>query len=156
MIKICKRFWDKNQNKLRDTLNDMSDIDGCDYKSLVKLAIDKIMNDDSTITQWDIDHITEIDNGDYQGTLLYLIPEKTYQPSEFEYLMACVGYGSCSGCDTLQSIQCGCGSEEGKINDYMTLCRDIISTIIKPYNCGWREDKEYEAVEPDGVFGEAK
>ena len=48
-------------------------------------------------------NIHVIDDGDYQGTLLYIIPEKGYQPSE--YWAVKVSYGSCSGCDTMESIR---------------------------------------------------
>ena len=44
-----------------------------------------------------------VDDGDYQGTLLYIIAAIGYQPSTYWYVK--VGYGSCSGCDTFQSIR---------------------------------------------------
>ena len=77
-----------------------------------------------------------------------MIPTKTYQPDESEYLLTFVDYGSCSGCDTLQSIQYW---KEGKLTDYqvkdfMVLCKDLVCNIIKPYNAGWRRDEKYEAI----------
>ena len=105
--------------------------------------------EDQTSRQLSIEEITEIDNGDYQGTLLYLIPFKTYQLSENEYLMTYVGYGSCSGCDTLQAIQDYSEKPltEGQISDFMALCKDILTNTIKPYNHGWRETEDYNQVE---------
>lgn len=50
----------------------------------------------------DYDNIHVIDDGDYQGTLLFVIPEKCYQP--FDYWYVRISYGSCSVCDTLQGI----------------------------------------------------
>lgn len=99
--------------------------------------------------KWDAGNVTEIDNGYYQGTLLFLIPRDTYQPAEYDYLMTYVGYGSCSGCDTLQAIQdCGEGKlNESQVKDFMTLCRDLVCAMIKPYNCGWRNNEEFETVE---------
>src|ERR1051326_7197 len=44
-----------------------------------------------------------IDDGDYQGTLLFVIPEDGYQPHDYWYVK--IGYGSCSGCDTLEAIR---------------------------------------------------
>ena len=111
-------------------------------------VVEVILNngDDKT---WDVGNITEIDNGDYQGTLLYLIPRDTYQPSEYDYLMTYVNYGSCSGCDTLQAIQNYEKEEitEGQLKDFMSLCKDLICCMIKPYNCGWREEEEFLPVE---------
>ena len=103
------------------------------------------------VNKLDLEKITEIDNGDYQGTLLFLIPFDTYQPFEYEYLMTFVGYGSCSGCDTLQSIQHGYHQKltEGQVNDFMTLCKDILTNTIRPYNCGWREQEVFNQAEED-------
>jgi hypothetical protein len=80
--------------------------------------------------------------------LLFVIPQKCYEPAEFEYLLTYVGYGSCSGCDTLQRIF-GYGGEnltEEQINDLMKLCKDILTNIVKPYNGGWRHENDFEQV----------
>ncbi|MCC0670566.1 MULTISPECIES: hypothetical protein [unclassified Clostridioides] len=147
MIKYCKEKWIKNKTRLREALLESDFINSdsyCSYEDLVKLSVKYILNDDiDEDDKWDSDNITEIDNGHYQGTLLYLIPKKTYQPDEREYLMTYVGYGSCSGCDVLEWIL---DKSENKIKDYMLLCKDIISNIIKPYNFGWREDNKYNIV----------
>lgn len=148
MIKYCKEKWIKNKTRLHETLleSDFINRDSyCSYEDLVKLSVKHILNDNiNEDDEWDVDNISEIDNGDYQGTLLYLIPKKTYQPNEYEYLMTYVGYGSCSGCDTLINIQDS--DSEDSIEDYMCLCKDIICNIIKPYNFGWREDDKYNVV----------
>ena len=92
-----------------------------------------------------------MDNGDYQGTLLFLIPCDTYQPSEYEYLLTYVGYGSCSGCDALMSIQSdgdyGEKLTNGQVRDIMCLCLNIIANMIKPYNSGWRNEEQFNTVE---------
>jgi hypothetical protein len=97
----------------------------------------------------DLGKIHKIDDGDYQGTFLFLIPFDSYQPNEFEYLMTYVGYGSCSGCDALQAIQ-DYGAEKPtnrQVEDFMRLCKDIITNTIKPYNGGWRQNEDFEQVE---------
>lgn len=101
MIKYCLRKWEENKEKLEKSLLEDKSLNTCDYKHLVEKVVEVILNNGDGKT-WDVGNITEIDNGDYQGTLLYLIPEDTYQPSEYEYLMTYVGYGSCSGCDTFR------------------------------------------------------
>jgi hypothetical protein len=73
--------------------------------------------------------VHEIDDGDYQGTLIYVIAEKAYQPSS--YWTARVSYGSCSACDTLQSI-CGYGDDppnEDQVKDYMTLALHMVESM---------------------------
>ena len=153
MINFCKHQWDKNKDKLEKALRETKDLNSCNYKDLVKLVVMHIFNNGLeercyNFDTWNTDRITEIDNGDYQGTLLYLIPRDTYQPCEYEYLMTYVGYGSCSGCDTLLKIQSfNYGDElltEEQIKDFMSLCKDIVANTVKPYNHGWREDIIFE------------
>lgn len=154
MIKIMKDRWSKNNNKLREALAERTDLNQCSYEDLVKLTFEYIFNstsDELCSDRLDIKHITEIDNGGYQGTYLYIIPFDTYQPSESEYLMTYVGYGSCSGCDTLMSIQ-DWGDDkltENQLNKFMSLCKDIICNTIKPYNIGWRQDDAFDPVKED-------
>lgn len=47
MLKIMKELWDKNKDKLRTELSSRDDLNECSYVDLVKIAFDKIYNDDS-------------------------------------------------------------------------------------------------------------
>ena len=157
MIKYCIEKWDKNKDLLRSALNnnkllnhvlnrnDDDPLEYLEYKDLVKLTVMFILNDKN---EWNENKIKEIDDGDYQGTLLYLIPEDTYQPNSSEYLMTFVEYGSCSACDTLQTIQCylDIRSRDKSIDDLMNLCKDLICNMIKPYNIGWRYDERFSTI----------
>lgn len=148
MIKYCLKKWDANKEYLEQKLKTDTSLNSCDYPYLVKLVVDNIFNIGDNYILWDSENITVVDNGDYQGTLLFLIPAKTYQPSEHEYLMTYAGYGSCSGCDTLLGIQeygDKCPSDN-QVRDYMTLCRDLVANTIKTYNSGWRYNKDFETV----------
>ena len=126
-------------------------INDCNYDYLEKLVVKYILNQpgDDDWDHFNEDKLTVIDNGDYQGTMLFMIPRKRYQPSEYDYLITYAGYGSCSYCDTLLSIQ-SCGDEllptEKQVNDYMILCKDLVCNIVKPYNSGWREDEDFDEV----------
>lgn len=153
MIKYCLDKWNHNKNLLRKALQEDATLNDCDYTYLVKLVVKYILNEGEKIPYcydyWDEENITTIDNGNYQGTLLWLIPKETYQPCESEYLMTYCSYGSCSGCDTLLAIQNwreGLLTEE-QIKDFMTLCKDLVCNMIKPYNCGWRNEDEFKPVE---------
>ena len=157
MIKYCIEKWDKNKDLLKSALdnnkllnhvlnkNDDDPLEYLEYKDLVKLTVMFILNDGN---EWDVNKIKEIDDGDYQGTLLYLIPEDTYQPNSSEYLMTFVEYGSCSACDTLQTIQCylDIRNRDKSIDDLMNLCKDLICNMIKPYNTGWRYDERFSMI----------
>lgn len=142
MIKYCLDKWEKNKDKLERALKDHSLRDTCGYGVLVKLIVEHILNDGDPKGDWNKDEIRKIDDGDYQGTLLFLIQRRAYQPSEYDYILTFINYGSCSVCDTLEHIQ-----EEGNIADYINLCRDITANMIVPYNYGWREKEEYKRVE---------
>lgn len=129
MEKEVIQQWDLNKNDLKKYFKSLShkDLTRLEYKDLVvstfKYAIkylDRIL---------DTDEITEIDNGDYQGTKIYLIPNGRYQPSIKDYYITSVDYGSCSGCDTLLNYQEECYTESDKgvlINNYMTMCLHIV------------------------------
>lgn len=148
MLKYCYEKWDKNKYKLEEALR-KTDLSRVSYHELLVLTVENILNEgEYEYPRWDTDEITQIDNGDYQGTLLYLIPEDTYQPSEHEYLMTYIGYGSCTCCDFLQSIQPYHNEKttDDDIKNFMTLCKDFITNMIKPYNHGWRNREEFEHV----------
>ena len=97
MLKICKERWALKENELKRKISSMStqEIENLDYNTLVAITMDTVLNCEKL--HLNIKSIHEIDDGDYQGTLLYLIPFTTYQPTEYEYLMTYTDYGSCSG-----------------------------------------------------------
>lgn len=150
MIKIMKELWNKHEKELLERLAKRTDVHQMEYVDLVHLTFETIFNGDDREVKLNLKEMTEIDNGNYQGTMLYLIPFKTYQPAEYEYLMTYVRYGSCSGCDALQAAKSWCdeGPLTGKeLKAVMAICKDIVCNTIKPYNCGWRENDEYKPVE---------
>ena len=154
MLKILVQKWNQNKELLRKEIASKPEfMKKCTYKDLVKLTFDTIFNsgeDDGYFTSLNTNEITEIDDGDYQGTLLYMIPFDMYQPGACDYLLTHVSYGSCSVCDTLRSIQYGCGDEgltESRIINFMNLCQNIVVNTVKPYNYGWRYDKNFDVVE---------
>lgn len=159
MIKILSERWMKNSNKLKEYITTHSkEMNNCNYEDLVKLCFDIIYNTGKDSEDYvygleaDTTGITKIDDGDYQGTLMFLIPFDTYQPSSSDYLLTFVEYGSCSCCDTLQSIQAyGFSNEEalnpGQVKGFMSLCKDIINNTIRPYNYGWRNNPDFDPVD---------
>lgn len=98
------------------------------YVDIVRAVVSIFSNGDEYGAP-DPERITQIDHGEYQGTLLFVIGARGYQPSDFWFVK--VYYGSCSGCDTLQAIQ---GYEDGppsedQVNQYMTLALHIVQRI---------------------------
>ena len=147
MLVMMREKWYKNEKKLRaELVKFLEGKDDCpEYKELVKLVFDIIVNSDEeefSRNRLLTNRITQIDDGDYQGTLLFTIPFDTYQPVEYEYLMTYIGYGSCSGCDALQhAFYCHYDEDiDGKVNDIMEICRNLVANTIHPFNNGWRGD----------------
>lgn len=133
MINNFIEAWDKNKNKLREYLRTHSQTEYSNYFDLVKILFDIIINPylEEYESKFDTDKekIQVIDDGDYQGTLIFILHRNTYQPDISEYIYTYVNYGSCSGCDTLLRIQSENFyrddsyeySTDLQINDYMTL-----------------------------------
>lgn len=163
MIKYCLWKWEAGKEALREALRTTKGLDTCGYKTLVELIVEHILNstpnkydnknyDPGYDMLWDEENITVIDNGDYQGTLLFLIPRRTHQPECCDYFMSYVWYGSCSVCDTLQAAQDLANNDYGilthkQVDEYMAICKYIVTNMIKPYNYGWRHDDWFDVVE---------
>lgn len=99
---------------------------------LIQYVLNEGLNDDWDEIKINPDTLTEIDFGDYQGTLIYIFAQDTYQPSTNDTFYTSVEYGSCSGCDTLQAIQGYCLEElpnEKQVEGYMKLSLDILQRI---------------------------
>ena len=130
--KIIKK-WEENNRHLREYIATNPQSMYGNYEEMVKLLVKYILN---TNEEWfNSEEITVVDDGDYQGALIFLIPAKTYQPSKNEYLVTSVEYGSCSGCDTLKSIRRytdGFPTEE-QIDDYMMLFLHLIQNMKPLY-----------------------
>lgn len=131
MVKEIIAQWDANKDKLEDWFKATRQEVYSSYEAIVTKVVELLL------TGFDKDRVTEIDYGDYQGTLMYVIGANGYQPDAEECLTTYVYYGSCSGCDTLQSIsdyEDGFPNEE-QVKDYMLLALNIIQNM-KYFNKG--------------------
>lgn len=98
------------------------------YADVVRAVINAIGSEDS-YGKPDPGRIHQIDDGDYQGTLLFVIAANGYQPDDYWFVK--VGYGSCSGCDTLQAIS-DYSSEpptEAQLDQYMILALHVVQGL---------------------------
>lgn len=147
MIKYCLEKWNKNSERLFEKIRSS----GNTYQSWTYTDLVNMISE--CIFEKEYFEVTTIDDGDYQGTRLFLMAKHTYQPSETGYLMTYVDYGSCSGCDTLEGIKADYVHSwhdpinEKQAKDIFTLCRDIVNHTIKPYNHGWYNDPRFDHVE---------
>ena len=132
MIQELINQWEENKHKLEEYFKttNQSEYSGS-YKSiLIKIFEICIPNADKNY-EFNVDKMTVIDDGDYQGTQIFIIPKDTYQPSVEDYVVTNTYYGSCSGCDTLQSI---CEYEDGiptdeQVKEYMTLALHLVQKM---------------------------
>lgn len=149
MIKFALNRWDDNNKKLREVIANtpVEERKHWDYENLVYLVA-------TTVYEFELSDVRDIVYGgeaNYQGTLVFLIPMTESPFTEREWLMSYIGYGSCTACDTLQGIQYDDESDSDidAVDEYMNLCRDIVSNTILPYNNGWRHDDLYDTVTVD-------
>ena len=121
MIKEIIKKWDKNKHLLERHIEEKTGFyRDCDYDDILKSVLEHVLENE-------YENITEVDDGHYQGTLIFLFHEKTYQPNEEEYIVTTVCYGSCSYCDTLQAAQDG--DDEHFVSDIMTLALHLVQNM---------------------------
>lgn len=130
MIKEFVDIFMKHKDELRVRLATYKGSYGwsINYYDIVKEVI-YLYEDEDLYPCPDFENIHEIDDGDYQGTLLYIISEKGYQPDDYWYVK--IGYGSCSCCDTLLSITEFRNNDNEILDDLMTLALHIVQGIKK-------------------------
>ena len=130
MIKEFCLAWEKNKDKLEEYFRKTRQEEYGNYEDLVKLLFDIVINPSIECDHYrlDTENILVIDDGDYQGTQVFILHRDQYQPSVEDYVCTNTYYGSCSGCDTLLSIneyEDGLPSES-QVNDYMDLCLHLL------------------------------
>ncbi len=100
------------------------------YDDLVKRLIVVLANVHDDHGSPDPERIHIIDDGDYQGTQLYIIAAQGYQPSTYWAIF--VDYGSCSGCDTFESISSlsyGDTLTDEQVDEYWTLMLHMVQSM---------------------------
>ena len=97
------------------------------YKDIVKIVIQTLTGTSDYCP--DPERIHCVDDGNYQGTLLFVIGAEGYQPDNYWFVK--VGYGSCSGCDTLQAIHHYSDEppNDEQVKDYMTLALHVVQGL---------------------------
>lgn len=126
MIDSVVQLWEEKKSQLEDLISKTPQSD-LSYLWFVTEISKVILGYGDPI-------VHEIDDGHYQGTLIYLIVnDRIYQPGVDDYYFTSVYYGSCSGCDTLEAIrvyESGTPNEE-QLDQYMMLCLHLIQGMKK-------------------------
>lgn len=125
---LVDRFDSKREEIKCDLLMLLMDYNWFTYAEIVKVVIKAVHDGYGTPNP---ECIHEIDDGEYQGTLLFVIPADGYHP--YDYWCVKVGYGSCSGCDTLMAILEGDYGDtiDEKVDSLFTLALHIVQGLKK-------------------------
>jgi hypothetical protein len=121
MIKEFVEQWGRKKDRLRQRIAESRPDK---YKQLVEFVAE-IMDEGKTLEP---SEVFEFWGSDYQGNALYVLRGKnnTYQGDCFYTVK--VDYGSCSGCDTLQSIIVDFEGDK-QLDQYMNLCLHIVQEL---------------------------
>ena len=128
MIKSFISIWNQHKTEIEDQLKKVHPDDYIDLVKMLVVMLNK--HTDKYLGQPDPERIHTIDDGDYQGTLVYVIAETGYQPDEYWYVK--IDYGSCSVCDTLQGVRDSYLTDkptDKEVGKYMTLCLHILQNL---------------------------
>jgi len=131
MITKLVKQWEENKHKLEEYFKTTKQDEYDSYETIVKKVFEICLPEATDYSGWNLDKMTVIDDGDYQGTQIFIIPTDTYQPSLEDYVMTDTYYGSCSGCDTLQAIS-GYDYDlptEEQVKEYMTLALHLVQKL---------------------------
>ena len=150
MIKEFIDAWEKNKWKLKDYFLNTNQEEYDSYEAIIEKIFEIVINPyiDNELfgTPFVVGDIQTIDDGDYQGTQIFILHKDTYQPSIEDYVYVGNYYGSCSGCDTLLSIS---GYDDGlptllQVRDYMTLALHLIQKFKFFVETGYNELTDFE------------
>ena len=144
MIDHFVKAWDANKGRLKEYIGSRKQTEYDSYKKLTKILFDVVINpyyDKYNDPSWwghgeydlfDLKELVEVEYGEYQGTLLYIIPCPSASKLDDgkEFIITGVDYGSCSGCDTLQGIiaegESNSTPTESQLHDYMLLLLHLL------------------------------
>ena len=133
-FKILNLLQD-NKNKYYIAVKEIArDIDNLDYIDIVKFTFNFLntCNVRSVVgCEFDIDKIVQINNGDYKGDIIYVIPLARYQLSITDHYYTHNYYGSCSWCDVLESIKHYERTECEKLDELYKISIDLLFHLQK-------------------------
>ena len=132
MIKEFINAWGTNKDALRDYIKITPQSEYDDYRKLVELLFTKVINpylkSCGKKDLYNINEITELTQGSYQGVSIFIIHKNSYDGDLSNFVYTTNYFGSCSGCDTLLRIsnyKTGLPSED-QVNDYMLLLLNLL------------------------------
>ena len=132
MIQEIIKRWEENKYKLEEYFSTTKQEKFASYEAIVQKIFELVINsDEDSYERFNINKMTVIDDGDYQGTQIFIIPKDTYQPNIDDYLITHTYYGSCSGCDVLEGIRNYDDDlpTEQQVKEYMVLALHLVQKM---------------------------
>jgi hypothetical protein len=131
MIQELITQWEENKHKLEEYFKTTKQEEYSSYKQIVTKIFELCLPKADEYSGFDLSKMTVIDDGDYQGTQIFIIPKDVIQPTSGDYVMTNTYYGSCSACDTLKRI---CSYEydlptDEEVKKYMTLALHLVQKL---------------------------
>ena len=132
MIQEIIKKWEENKYKLEEYLSTTKQEKFASYEAIVQQIFELVINsDEDSYERFNVNKMTVIDDGNYQGTQIFIIPKDTYQPNIDDYLITHTYYGSCSGCDVIEGIRnysSGLPTEQ-QVKEYMILALHLVQKM---------------------------
>ncbi len=124
MILNYVKQWEERKHLLEQWLNDN---EPNSYESIYEMLFNLVVTkpNDDEYSEWDWGRFVKIDDGTFQGNEIYILCSNEYQPSLTDYIFTSVAYGSCTVCDTFQSIEMLEDKAE-RVKQYMTLALHMV------------------------------
>ena len=124
MILNYVKQWEERKHLLEQWLNEN---EPNSYESIYEMLFNLVVTkpNDDEYSEWDWGRFVKIDDGTFQGNEIYILCSNEYQPSLTDYIFTSVAYGSCSVCDTFQSIEMLEDKAE-RVKKYMTLALHMV------------------------------
>ncbi len=124
MILHYVKQWEERKHILEQWLNEN---EPNSYESIYEMLFNLVVTkpNDDEYSEWDWGRFVKIDDGTFQGNEIYILCSNEYQPSLTDYIFTSVAYGSCSVCDTFQSIEMLEDKAE-RVKQYMTLALHMV------------------------------
>ena len=122
-------LWEKNKEVFRQELvNNFKHYTR--YSRIVESLFNICFVDEENNSLFDTSKMVQIDNGEYQGTLIYVIPYDTYQPNIHQHVYTHIYYGSCNLCDML-GIVLNQDNINDQVNGLMSIALQFVQRIKK-------------------------
>ena len=132
MIQEIIKRWEENKYKLEEYFSTTKQEKYGSYEAIVQQIFELVINsDEDSYERFNVNKMTVIDDGNYQGTQIFIIPKDTYQPNIDDYLITHTYYGSCSGCDVIEGIRnysSGLPTEQ-QVKEYMILALHLVQKM---------------------------